>query len=118
MDIAPAPSCERLHGVSAVAELKRAEQRPNKQHGCLSPRRQCRGRIEAQAVATASGFNPRRLHGVSAVAELKRAFLYLDGTADTCLHGVSAVAELKRHLAQRGNHGPGEVSTASVPWPN
>src|SRR5262249_20148251 len=60
-----------LHGVSAVAELKPLPADGTGETGFMSPRRQCRGRIEASvdkgAIRRRSG-----LHGVSAVAELKR----------------------------------------------
>src|SRR5262249_35844374 len=133
-----------LHGLLAVAALKRPPSMPGcHQSGC-SPRPAGRGRIEAFSVSLP---NPKEfadvLHGLLAVAALKPA--YQSPASSACwrsprpagrgrieapgaagvekskgvvLHGLLAVAALKR--CQRATRGSLVIkfSTACWPWPH
>src|SRR5438270_785372 len=57
-----------LHGVTAVAALKRLLRRPPRRRPGCSPRRHCRGRIEACIWTTGPTATLSVLHGVTAVA--------------------------------------------------
>ncbi len=82
-----------LHGIYAVAELKR--------------------RAEAPPYP-----DVRRLHGIYAVAELKPSRFDEAASATHGLHGIYAVAELKPSRIRARPRASVEVSTASMPWPN
>ena len=82
----------RFHGVTTVAELKRALTR----------------RVRLSAL---------RFHGVTTVAELKPTTFGKPLENKPCFHGVTTVAELKRESLVPSRCG-GVVSTASQPWPN
>ena len=60
----------------------------------------------------------RRLHGLRAVAELKPRTPGPEAFDVGGLHGLRAVAELKHNVVRCDPHHPGDVSTASEPWPN
>src|SRR5437868_2072189 len=106
-----------LHGVSAVAELKRvfrdflpdrvgristasvpwpncssSSPRATAAPRAAISRRQCRGRIEAKGLLPLETEAKLHLHGVSAVAELKLVSAGRPCPAFLHLHGVSAVA--------------------------
>jgi len=57
-------------------------------------------------------------HGFTAVAELKMAQLSSLRSAIMGFHGFTAVAELKNPVEFAGDLVGGQVSTASLPWPN
>ena len=85
----------RLHGFTAVAELKLGYQNL----AILVPQ--------------------IRLHGFTAVAELKPASPRPSAASGgRGLHGFTAVAELKRRRTVGDRNGSPAVSTASPPWPN
>ncbi len=87
---------ECLHGIYAVAELKRRPISGTSLPSPRSPRHLCRGRIEALPQAERVLPSTRRLHGIYAVAELKRCDKSPVPQKLWGLHGIYAVAELKR----------------------
>src|SRR5262249_47890475 len=94
-DLCPDAGPAVLHGVIAVAALKRSSWSGAPRWRIRSPRRHCRGRIEARFLL---GWPAR--------------------TARHVLHGVIAVAALK--LASQGGvaRDASGFSTASLPWPH
>ena len=74
-----------LHGLTAVAELKRPRCKTDGKDIRLSPRLNRRGRIEAVSFADVQR-ERHRLHGLTAVAELK---LYYGVEAKSASYNVS-----------------------------
>src|SRR4051794_36582146 len=113
-----APEVAVLHGLNAVAALKRRRARPGpadpgrsprpqrrgRIEACTapgprrgrpgSPRPQRRGRIEAPGTCGSPGRPPDVLHGLNAVAALKLVPRRVRVEVGPVLHGLNAVAAL------------------------
>src|SRR5438309_772472 len=106
-----------LHGVSAVATLKRCGADDPRRGEAGSPRRLSRGHIEAQMALASKFVPPAVLHGVSAVATLKH-----NAELEGRIRFMGSPRRLSRghieaSLSADEQTAVATFSTASQPWP-
>src|SRR5262249_25514101 len=108
-----------LHGEFAVAPLKLRGSGPARRRSAGSPRRICRGPIEARRSRRKISGPVPVLHREFAVAPLKQQLAGVDAKlVQRVLHGEFAVAPLKRLYRGCASCLTSRFSTANLPWPH